>query len=44
MNNINQIQKIAENAELAQVAYGYFHLLGKRFNSDNAMVIKVKNK
>lgn len=34
MNNIKQIQKIAENVELAQVAYGYFHLRGKKFEKE----------
>ena len=34
MNNIKQIQKIAENAELAQVAYGYFDLRGQKFEKE----------
>ena len=29
MNNKQQIQTLRDNAELAQAAYGYFHLIRK---------------
>ena len=45
MNNIKQIQKILENAELAQVAYGYFHLVGNKLDENVAQSVKeVKDK
>ena len=31
MTNKQQIQKLRNNAELAMAAYGYFNLIGKRF-------------
>ncbi|MDY5949966.1 MAG: hypothetical protein SPJ16_02015 [Helicobacter sp.] len=31
MSNKQQIQKLRDNAELAQAAYGYFHFIGKEF-------------
>ncbi|WP_237416408.1 hypothetical protein [Helicobacter saguini] len=31
MSNKKRIEKLREMAELAWVAYGYFHLLGKKF-------------
>lgn len=31
MNNKQQIQKLRNNAELGMAAYGYFNLIGKRF-------------
>ncbi len=34
MNNKQQIQKIRDNAELAMAAYGYFHLVGKKFKDE----------
>ena len=32
MNNKRQIEKLRDNAELAWSAYGYFDLIGKRFD------------
>lgn len=32
MNNKQQINKLRDNAELAMAAYGYFHLIDKKFN------------
>lgn len=32
MNNKQQIEKLRDNAELAWAAYGYFDLIGKRFD------------
>lgn len=32
MNNKMLINKLKDNAELAQAAYGYFHLIGKKFD------------
>ena len=32
MNNKQQIEKLRDNAELSWAAYGYFDLIGKRFN------------
>ena len=34
MQNKILISKLRDNAELAQAAYGYFHLIGKRFESE----------
>ena len=34
MNNKQQIQKLRDNAELAQASYGYFHLIGKKIKND----------
>ncbi len=34
MTNKQQIQKIRDNAELAMAAYGYFHLVGKKFKDE----------
>ena len=31
MTNKQQIEKLKDNAELAQAAYGYFDLIGKKF-------------
>ena len=32
MNNKRQIEKLRDNVELSWAAYGYFDLIGKRFN------------
>ncbi len=34
MTNKEQIQKLRNNAELAQASYGYFHLKGKKFEEE----------
>ncbi|TLD79353.1 hypothetical protein LS81_010620 [Helicobacter trogontum] len=34
MSNKEQIQKLRDNTELAMAAYGYFHLVGKKFKDD----------
>ena len=34
MNNKQQIQKLRDNAELAQASYGYFHLIGKKIKNE----------
>ncbi|MDD7296112.1 hypothetical protein [Helicobacter bilis] len=34
MKNKILINKLKDNAELAQAAYGYFHLVGKKFKDD----------
>ncbi|AQQ59201.1 hypothetical protein XJ32_02740 [Helicobacter bilis] len=34
MSNKQQIQTLRDNAELAQAAYGYFHLIGKKIEND----------
>lgn len=33
MTNKEQIKKLRDNAELAMAAYGYFHLVGKKFDN-----------
>jgi len=41
MENKQQIQKLRDYAELAMSAYGYFHLVGKKFNDNDLKKTKI---
>ncbi|RDU58746.1 hypothetical protein CQA53_11940, partial [Helicobacter didelphidarum] len=38
MTNKQQIQKLRDNAELAWASYGYFHLVGKKFDAKDERI------
>ena len=41
MINKEQIKKLRDNAELAWAAYGYFNLVGKKFNDNDLKKTKI---
>ncbi|WP_336595922.1 hypothetical protein [Helicobacter trogontum] len=43
MNNKILINKMRDNAELAQAAYGYFHFIGKEFKGEDIENTNRKN-
>ena len=43
MNNKILINKMRDNAELAQAAYGYFHFIGKEFEGEDIKNTNRKN-
>ena len=43
MTNKQQIQKLRDNAELAMASYGYFHLVGKKFDNQRNKTEEKRN-
>ena len=41
MENKEQIKKLRDNAELAMASYGYFNLVGKKFNDNDLKKTKI---